>query len=91
MGRALITSSQVGESSYENDDAQNGYFTYYLMKALRESKGLDPIDKIYGYLRDQVSKSVLAKYNLPQNPVLSRSDKGAEIILGMAPAGGGSP
>jgi len=89
VGRAIITSSQVGESSYENDDAQNGYFTYFLMKALRESKGLDPIDKVYGYVHDGVSKSVLAKYKLPQNPVLSRSDKGADIILGAAPGGGG--
>jgi hypothetical protein len=91
VGRAIITSSQVEESSYDNDDAQNGYFTYYVMKALRQSKGLDPIDKVYSYVRDQVSKSVLAKYKLPQNPVLSRSDKGADIILGVAPASRGSP
>jgi hypothetical protein len=90
VGRAIITSSQVGESSYENDDAQNGYFTYYLMKALRQSKGLDPIDKVYSSVRDGVSKSVQAKYKLPQHPVLSLSESKIDIILGAAPSSGGS-
>jgi hypothetical protein len=86
-GRAIISSSQEGESSYENDDAQNGYFTYYLLQALRKNQGRDPIQKIYEYVREQVSKSVQAKFNLRQNPVLTRSDGDADIVIGAAAGG----
>jgi hypothetical protein len=89
VGRAIITSSGVTESSYENDEAHNGYFTYFLMKALRQSQGLDPIDKVYDYVHQQVSKSVLAKLKLQQNPVLSLSDQSVDVVLGARPAGGG--
>ena len=84
----IITSSKVGESSYENDEAQNGYFTFYLIKALRDSKGLDPLQKIYNYVRDQVSENVEVKYKVKQDPVLSRSDGDAQIVIGAPPAGG---
>lgn len=88
VGRVIITSSKVGESSYENDEAQNGYFTFYLIKALRDSKGLDPLQKIYNYVRDQVSENVEVKYKVKQDPVLSRSDGDAQIVIGAPPAGG---
>jgi Caspase domain len=81
-GRAVIASSQVGEQSFEDDDARNGYFTYYLMQALKKSKGQDSIDKIYTYVHDQVSKSVSTKFKMQQNPVLSQSEHGTDIILG---------
>jgi hypothetical protein len=89
VGRAILTSSGVAESSYENDDTQNGYFTYFLMKALRQNQGLDPIGKVYDYVHVQVSKTVLAKLKLEQNPVLSLSDQSVDIVLGSKPAGGG--
>ncbi len=87
VGRAIISSSQEGEASYENDDAQNGYFTYYLMQALRQNKGLDPIQKVYGYVHDQVSKSVQTKFKVSQNPVLSHSASDADIVIGEVAGG----
>jgi caspase domain-containing protein len=87
-GRAIITSSQVGESSWEDDEDQNGYFTHYLVQALRQSKGRDPIQKIFTYVHDQVSQSVLAKYKVKQEPVLSRSDGDADIVIGAESSGG---
>lgn len=87
FGRAIITSSQAGQQSYESDDVKNGYFTYYLVQALRNSQGKDSIDKVYNYVRDQVSSSVSAKFRAQQTPVLSQSDSGAEIILGAPEAG----
>jgi uncharacterized caspase-like protein len=88
VGRAIITSSQAGESSYENDDAKNGYCTYYLLQALRQNQGMDSIQEVYGYVHDQVSKSVQTKFKLRQNPVLSRSDGNADIVIGAATSGG---
>ena len=84
FGRAIISSSQVGEQSYENDEFKNGYFTYYLLQELRKSKGLEPIDQVYAHVREQVSKGVAGKYKAQQTPVLSQSDHGASIILGSA-------
>jgi uncharacterized caspase-like protein len=89
FGRAVIASSQAGQKSFENDEAKNGYFTYYLLQALKKSKGQDSIDKVYEYVRDQVSKSVAAKFQMQQTPVLSRSERGADIVLGAVIAGGG--
>jgi uncharacterized caspase-like protein len=87
FGRAIITSSQAGQQSYESDDVKNGYFTYYLVQALRNSQGKDSIDKVYNYVREQVSSSVATKFRAQQTPVLSQSDRGAEIILGTPEAG----
>jgi hypothetical protein len=87
VGRAILTSSTAGENSYENADAQNGYFTFYLVKALRESKGLAPIQKVYSYVHDQVASSVEAKYKLRQNPVLKQSEGNSEIVIGAAAEG----
>lgn len=87
FGRAIITSSQAGQQSYESDDVKNGYFTYYLVQALRNSQGKDSINKVYDYVREQVSSSVSAKFKALQTPVLSQSDRGAEIILGAPESG----
>jgi uncharacterized caspase-like protein len=87
FGRAIITSSQAGQQSFESDEVKNGYFTYYLNQALRNSKGQDSIEKVYAYLRDQVASSVASKFNSQQTPVLSQSDRGAEIVLGVPEAG----
>jgi len=87
FGRAIITSSQAGQQSYESDDIKNGYFTYYLVQALRNSQGKDSINKVYDYVREQVSSSVSAKFKAQQTPVLSQSDRGAEIILGAPETG----
>ena len=86
FGRAVIASSQVGQKSFENDEAKNGYFTYYLLQALKKSKGQDSIDKVYAYVREQVSQSVAAKFQMQQTPVLSQSEQGSQIILGVTVA-----
>jgi uncharacterized caspase-like protein len=85
-GRVIITSSQVSETSFENPMIQNGYFTYHLIQTLRKEKGLAPLGKIYESVRQQVSKQVLAEQHQPQNPVMSRSDQGADIVLGQESA-----
>lgn len=85
VGRAIVSSSQVGESSWESDKIQHGYFTYYLMQALRQGGGLDPIGKIYGYLREQVPKQVMLDKKATQTPVMIRSEMGADLVVGAAP------
>jgi hypothetical protein len=86
FGRAVIASSQAGQKSFENDEAKNGYFTYYLLQAMKKRKGQDSIDRVYAYVADGVSKGVAAKFQMQQTPVLSQSEQGAEIVLGMVVA-----
>jgi hypothetical protein len=85
-GRAILTSSQVGENSYEDDEAQNGYFTFFLMQALKQTKGLAPIGSVYATVKTQVTKNVQAKFKLPQTPLLSQSDHGGDLIVGIQTA-----
>src|SRR5260370_22516182 len=84
-GRAIVTSSRVGESSYEDDDDRNGYFTFFLMQSLQQSHGLAPISRIYDEVRLKVSTTVQTKYKVSQTPVLSTSDRSGEIVIGVAP------
>jgi uncharacterized caspase-like protein len=85
VGRAIITSSQVAEKSYESDDLQNGYFTYYLIEALKRGNGLTPVDQIYGFVRDQVSRRVQQVEKTKQTPVMSVSEQATDIVIGAAP------
>jgi hypothetical protein len=63
---------------------RNGYFTYYLIQALKRDAGLEPIDKVYTYVRDNVSEQVSAEVHTHQTPIVSRSESGVEIVIGVA-------
>lgn len=83
VGRVIITSSTEKERSWESQKLHNGYFTYYLIDALKQTNGLAPVDRVYAYVRDNVSQRVAAEVHASQTPVFSRSDHGAdEIVLG---------
>jgi len=53
---------------------------------MKKRKGQDSIDKVYAYVADGVSKGVAAKFQMQQTPVLTQSEQGAEIVLGMVVA-----
>ena len=38
-GRVIVASSEAKEKSYESNKVQNGYFTYHLVRALRQDGG----------------------------------------------------
>ncbi|MBV9624441.1 MAG: caspase family protein [Acidobacteria bacterium] len=82
-GRAVLTSSRVDESSYESSKLHNGYFTFYLIQALKQGHGRDPIDKLYSNVRDAVAAGVQSEFHAHQTPVMSLSDKVTDIILGV--------
>jgi hypothetical protein len=101
IGRAILTSSTESQVSYEGPPYQNGYFTYFLLSALKQNNGMNSMDQIFAYVRDGVSKAVAAKSSPHrgvsvagaktqsppgQTPVLSASEVGEKIILGAQPA-----
>ena len=53
-----------------------------VLQGLQQSKGMDPMGKVYLYVRDQVATRAQQK----QIPVMAQSDQGDEIVLGV-PAG----
>ncbi len=60
VGRAILTSSEENQVSYEGPPFQNGYFTHFLIEALRQNNGVNTIQQIYAYVKQQVPAAVLA-------------------------------
>ena len=85
VGRVIISSSGVDEVSWESDRFKNGYFTYYLIQALKQGGTTVPLTKIYESVRQQVSATARAERRVGQTPVMSASETGADLILGLAP------
>jgi Caspase domain len=86
VGRAIVTSSSPEEQSYEGKPYDNGYFTHFLLEALRKNKGNDSIEEVYASLRVNVSKAA-SSIQRKQNPVFSKSERGEQIVIGAAPGG----
>jgi uncharacterized caspase-like protein len=94
-GRMVFAASGTDQESLESDTLRHGFFTYYLVQALRQQGGLTPLSKIFDYTQQHVSQTVATEfkqYNLQQNPVMSRSEDNTDFALApsaAAPAGGG--
>ena len=83
VGRAIVTSSSPEEQSYEGKPFDNGYFTHFLLEALRKGKGNDSIEQVYASVKQNVSKAA-GSIQRKQTPVLSKSERGEEIVIGAA-------
>jgi hypothetical protein len=85
VGRVIISSSKVDEVSWESDRFKNGYFTYYLIQALKQGAASVPLTRIYESVRERVYAAAQAERNVGQTPVMSASDTGTDLIIGAAP------
>jgi uncharacterized caspase-like protein len=100
VGRAIVASSSEDQVSYEGAPYQNGYFTHFLIDALRQNGGMNNIEQVFAYVKQQVSQAVAARnagnrgvsaegpgsVSPPgQTPVLDTSELGNGIVLGVAP------
>jgi len=88
-GRIVIAAARSDEESLESSSLQHGYFTYYLLQAMRANKGMDPMSQIYTSVSQSVEQQVaaLAKQQgktFGQHPVMSRSSSSADFALGVA-------
>ncbi len=61
VGRAILTSSQEEQFSYEGAPFQNGYFTHFLLEALRQNNGMNTVQQDYDYVKVQLPKAVAAR------------------------------
>lgn len=84
-GRIVMAASEVNEESLESSQLKHGYFTYYLLQALKSSKGQTPLSQIYASVAQQVSQSVSSQ-GMHQHPVMNRSSSDADFALRTPPA-----
>lgn len=84
-GRIVMSASQVDEESLESPALRHGYFTYFLLQALKNGKGVTPLSQVYDAVAQQVSARVSADGS-HQHPVMSRSSTDADFALGVAGA-----
>jgi uncharacterized caspase-like protein len=80
-GRIVMSASQVDEESLESPALQHGYFTYFLLQALKTGKGETPLSQLYATVAQQVSARVSAD-GAHQHPVISKSSADADFALG---------
>jgi len=78
-GRIVLAASSVNEESLESPELKHGYFTYFLLRALQQSKGRTPLSQVFVSVARQVSQSV------NQHPVMSRSSADADFAIGADP------
>jgi uncharacterized caspase-like protein len=84
VGRAIISASQQGERSWEADHLRHGYFTYYLLEALKLRSRLS-VEDLYARLRERVPQAVRREKGESQNPTIARSRERVEIYLNERP------
>jgi uncharacterized caspase-like protein len=83
-GRAVITASRASQESWESAKLKNGYFTHYLLDALRNSHGSESLDHLFPEVRSLVSSHVKAEVGASQDPSYEFSEGADSIVLGGA-------
>ncbi len=72
VGRVIIASSSENEQSWESEQIQHGYFTYYLIEALKRQNTIS-IQALFDFVRDEVPRAVERDKKAKQNPVMIKS------------------
>jgi uncharacterized caspase-like protein len=85
-GRAVITASRASQESWESAKLKNGYFTHYLLDALRTSHGTERLDQLFPQVRSLVSTHVKAEVGESQDPSYEFSEGADSIVLGAPPS-----
>lgn len=83
-GRMVFAAAGTEQESLESDTLKHGFFTYYLVEALRQQGGSAPLSHIFEYTQQHVTDTVakeFRQYNLQQNPVMSRSEDSTDFAL----------
>jgi uncharacterized caspase-like protein len=89
-GRIVIAAARSDEESLESDQLRHGYFTYFLLQAIKANNGMTPMSQVFASVAQQVSDRVSADAkkdgeNLGQHPVMSRSADNSDFALGANP------
>lgn len=81
-GRLIVAAANGDQVSWESRQRQNGYFTYFLIDALRRSGGNWPLRQVFEDVRSNVSGAVRREVNAIQTPIMSGSAEVETISIG---------
>jgi uncharacterized caspase-like protein len=79
-GRIVLAASQSDEESLESKKLGHGYFTYYLLQALKAGKGNTPMSQVYAEVSKNVAQ-LAEESGGKQHPVISRSSETTDFSL----------
>lgn len=86
--RVVMSASRAEQPSWESPVLGHGYFTYFLIEALRQSHGQMPLEKVFDYVRDHTQQAVQKDHpGVSQTPTIQDNPDGAAIVLGAASGG----
>ncbi len=88
-GTYVVTSSKDNERSWESDRLKNGFFTYYLINALKQGSEPPTIRQVFDSLSKEVTAAVAREKNAPQNPQLLPRDAAEDLRIGVIPKADG--
>ena len=90
-GRAVITASRANEVSFEDPNLHNGYFTYFLIQALRSGGASQTLGDLFPHVRDRVLEQVRRDHpGKAQTPSCEFSDRAASITISVPEAAAGA-
>lgn len=84
QGRIIMSAARADQESRESDDLHHGYFTYYLVEALKSPGTPHLLDEVYRRVAKDVSQRVrndTSPMSEHQDPVLSRSSEQTDFAL----------
>lgn len=84
-GTYLVTSSHEKELSWESDELENSYFTYYLIEALRSGPA-PTLDEVFDRLYAGVTRAVARDRGVGQHPQLHPREGPGDLRLGVRPS-----
>jgi len=86
--RVVISASRADETSQEDSQSRHGFFTRYLLEALRENSGKSPLGDVFQVVHDRTIQAIHDRYassGLTQTPTLRSTPAGLDLVLGVPP------
>ena len=75
MGNMIVLSAAQGnETAYKYQNTKHGLFTYFLLKKLKDTKGMVTMGELSSYLQDQVGRYSIVENGKSQTPSVQTSD-----------------
>jgi len=84
-GSYVIASSQAEERSWESDELENSYFTYYLIQALEKGDEPRALGEVFEELSIEVARAVAREKGVAQSPQMYPKDARADVRIGVIP------
>lgn len=75
----VMTATSQKETALAYNEKGHGYFTYFLLKKLQETKGDVTYGELYEYIRRQVSRTSVVNEQKIQTPTISTSSLKVEL------------